>query len=101
MLRVPALRQRSVDVPDLARSLLRARAKAVGEQSKSLTGPALAALRTYAWPGNLPELAQSLHTAAARVRNRPIDLHDLPGQVRAAAAMVAPQFGSSGRVFVN
>ena len=90
---VPPLRDRSVDVPALARHLLRARAQAFGEGTKSLTAPAAAALRSYGWPGNLPELAQSLHAAAARVRGRQIDVHDLPGQFRNAVATgVARQF---------
>ena len=100
VVRVPALRHRSVDVPELARCLLLARAEAFGDGARSLTPPAAAALRRYAWPGNLPELAQSLHQAAARVRRgKPIDVHDLPGHLRLSLPPIEPR--PAGRVFVN
>ena len=97
LVHVPALRDRSADVPDLARGLLRARAKAIGGGAKLLTDPAADALRHYGWPGNLPELAHLLDAAASRVRGRQIDLHDLPGPVRAAAG----RRPSVAKVFVN
>ncbi len=83
--RVPPLRDRSADLPDLAHSLLRARGKAFGEGAKTLTAPAAAALRSYRWPGNLPELARMLDAAATRARGRQIDVADLPGTVGSAA----------------
>jgi DNA-binding NtrC family response regulator len=86
LVRVPPLRDRSVDVPALARCLLRARADAVGEGPQSLTGPAADALRSYAWPGNLPELAHSLDAAAARSGGGQIDVDHLPGQIRGTVA---------------
>ena len=92
LIRVPALRDRAVDVPDLAHGLLRARAHAFGEGPKSLSAPAVAALRNYGWPGNLPELAQLLHAAAARVQGRQIDVGDLPSPVRMAGRMSASGF---------
>ena len=84
--RVPPLRDRVVDLPALARCLLRARARAFGEGVKTLTPPAAAALGLYAWPGNLPELAQLLDAAATRARGRQIDLPDLPGPLRQLGA---------------
>jgi two-component system, NtrC family, nitrogen regulation response regulator GlnG len=54
-LRLPALRERTEDIPDLARHFLD-RAHAEGLPRKDLSAEALRALATYRWPGNVREL---------------------------------------------
>ncbi|MEN0041855.1 MAG: nitrogen regulation protein NR(I) [Pseudomonadota bacterium] len=54
-LRVPPLRERGMDVPDLARHFLEL-AHDLGLPMKSFTSEALDRLRTYNWPGNVREL---------------------------------------------
>jgi two-component system nitrogen regulation response regulator GlnG len=63
-IRLPPLRERSEDIPDLARHFLE-RAKADGLPGKSLDQGALDALRGYRWPGNVRELENVMRRLAA------------------------------------
>jgi two-component system, NtrC family, nitrogen regulation response regulator GlnG len=54
-LRLPPLRERNEDVPDLARHFLE-RATQEGLPRKEFSAEAFAALRRYRWPGNVREL---------------------------------------------
>ncbi len=54
-LRLPPLRERVEDIPDLVRQFI-ARSVAEGLPPKSVNSEALAALKDYAWPGNVREL---------------------------------------------
>ena len=54
-LRIPPLRERSEDIPDLVRHFL-SRAQAEGLPAKLMTNEALDRLRAYRWPGNVREL---------------------------------------------
>ena len=63
-IRVPPLRERSEDIPALARHFL-GRAAAEGLPHKTLDGEAMERLRRYAWPGNVRELENLLRRLAA------------------------------------
>ncbi len=55
-LRVPSLRERREDIPDLARLFLTHSADSAGLPARELSADALAALQSYEWPGNSREL---------------------------------------------
>ncbi len=55
-LRVPSLRERREDIPDLARLFLARSADTAGLPVRELSADALAALQSYEWPGNSREL---------------------------------------------
>lgn len=63
-LRIPPLRERLDDIPELAR---RFAAAAVNEglPAKTLTGPAIEALKRHGWPGNVRELENLVRRLAA------------------------------------
>ena len=63
-MRMPPLRERTEDVPDLARHFL-SRAEAAGLPAKRLTQAALDQLRTHAWPGNVRELENLIQRLVA------------------------------------
>ena len=63
-LRVPALRERREDIPELAAALLRRTAAELGRPRLELSAEALDAIRTYDWPGNVRELRNVLERAA-------------------------------------
>ncbi|MDP7547854.1 MAG: nitrogen regulation protein NR(I) [Alphaproteobacteria bacterium] len=63
-MRMPPLRERTEDVPDLARHFL-SQAEASGLPAKRLTGAALEQLRTHAWPGNVRELENLIQRLVA------------------------------------
>jgi len=63
-IRLPSLRERRDDVPDLARDFLR-RAEAAGLPRKTLSQGALDALKAHDWPGNVRELENMVKRLAA------------------------------------
>ncbi|MFV0472800.1 MAG: nitrogen regulation protein NR(I) [Pikeienuella sp.] len=63
-LRLPPLRQRVEDIPDLARAFLR-RAEAEGLPRKSISQKALEVLAAQNWPGNVRELENLIKRLAA------------------------------------
>ena len=63
-LRLPPLRDRSEDIPDLARAFL-LRANREGLPSKTIDSSALDRLKTHAWPGNVRELENLIRRVCA------------------------------------
>jgi two-component system nitrogen regulation response regulator GlnG len=62
-LRLPPLRERAEDIPDLVRHFLR-KAEDEGLPAKRLDGEALELLRRYRWPGNVRELENLIRRLA-------------------------------------
>jgi two-component system response regulator HydG len=84
--RLPALRDRSEDVPLLASHFLERAANKNGKPVRGLTEQALQALEAYQWPGNVRELENAIERAVVLSRGSEVDELDLPEQVRAASA---------------
>ncbi len=63
-IRLPPLRERTEDIPLLARHFLE-RARASGLPAKSLTAEAMERLKRHAWPGNARELENLMRRLAA------------------------------------
>jgi len=63
-IRVPPLRERMEDLPELAEHLLKKMASVVGGGRKILTSDSLRALMMHDWPGNVRELENCLTRAA-------------------------------------
>ena len=61
---VPPLRERTEDLPLLARQLLDGLTAELGRPTITLSGGALTALAAYRWPGNIRELRNVLERAA-------------------------------------
>jgi DNA-binding NtrC family response regulator len=61
---IPPLRERSGDIPALARHLLARHARQPGLRTLSIGNDALAVLMRYGWPGNVRQLASVLFRAA-------------------------------------
>ena len=62
-LRVPPLRERSEDIPDQAELILRRLSRRMNVPAPNLDSAALAALQSYAFPGNVRELENILERA--------------------------------------
>jgi two-component system response regulator PilR (NtrC family) len=86
-LRVPPLRERIEDLPILAENILVRLSAAQHRAPPSLGSDALAALRAYAFPGNVRELENILERALALADGDVINVADLR---LPAAASVAP-----------
>ncbi len=89
-LRVPALRERPEDVPELAEAILRRLGRRMKITPPMLAKDALAALETYTFPGNVRELENILERAitlstTGEVRADDIQLRPTPGGPLASA----------------
>jgi two-component system, NtrC family, response regulator HupR/HoxA len=71
-LRVPPLRERPMDVPLLAASLLEASQRALGKRVDGFTREALACIAAYRWPGNVRELQNEIVRMLALCQGREI-----------------------------
>jgi DNA-binding NtrC family response regulator len=70
--RLPSVRERREDIPDLAGFLLR-RIRRPGQSNMSLTTEALGVLEQHDYPGNVRELKNILQAACAQVEGPVID----------------------------
>jgi two-component system response regulator PilR (NtrC family) len=82
-LRVPSLRERAEDVPELADAILRRLARRMKMPVPTLSKDAVSALETYAFPGNVRELENILERAitlstGGEIRAADIELRAAP-----------------------
>ena len=75
---LPALRDRSGDIPALARHLLGRLSSEPGMRSLSVGNDALAVLMRYGWPGNVRQLSGVLFRAALQANGRTLTAEDFP-----------------------
>ncbi len=80
-LRVPALRERAEDIPDLAQAIVRRLSRRLGMEAPTVTPAALEVLQNFSFPGNVRELENVLERALALSNQGRIDVGDL--QLRA------------------
>jgi NtrC-family two-component system response regulator AlgB len=78
-LRIPPLRERIDDLPDLISVFLGELRREMGRGPTGLSSQALARLRTYAWPGNLRELRNVLERVCVLADQDEVRLEDLAG----------------------
>jgi two-component system nitrogen regulation response regulator GlnG len=85
-IRVPPLRERREDVPELAHHFLFLFNRRLGTQVSGLAPDTLEALQQYPWPGNVRELQSVVHEAMVRTRGCVVEAEYLPEVVRQVAA---------------
>jgi DNA-binding NtrC family response regulator len=89
-IRLPPLRERRPDIPDLARHLLARAARRPEDQvAKLLTPDAVDTLLEYEWPGNVREMRNVMEHAWILAGGGPIMPEHLPHHLRQAAAAPA------------
>lgn len=95
--RIPALRERRSELSGIIRALLNAE---TGAPPPRITEDALAALRRYAWPGNIRELQNALRYAVVLAGGEPVRSAHLPEHIGGGpegahqlAAATADSFG--------
>jgi NtrC-family two-component system response regulator AlgB len=81
---LPPLRQRLLDLPDLAKQHLRFFAKQSARSMRDFTPAAMAAMQRYPWPGNLRELRNVIERAVILASGDKIDANDFPDNLRGA-----------------
>lgn len=80
---MPALRERSEDLPDLISAITRQLSEG-GRGQVALASGAVLALQHYAWPGNVRELSNLLERLAVLHPGGSVRAADLPARYRAA-----------------
>lgn len=89
-LRLPALRERSEDVPDLVRHFFR-QAESEGLQTKRIAPAGVELMKRYAWPGNVRELENLVRRLAALYPQEEISGEIIEQELRSADATPAAQ----------
>jgi Nif-specific regulatory protein len=76
-IRVPALRERTEDIPALANYFLDETCRSLGKEPKKFSAGALRRLTRAAWPGNIRELEHEVTRLVVTVRKATIGEEDL------------------------
>jgi len=84
-IQLPTLRDRSEDIEELCHMLCARIAREIKVPSKHLSPGALAKLRSYAFPGNIRELANLIERALILGRSAELQPEDFPLQLAVAA----------------
>ncbi|MCR4266293.1 nitrogen regulation protein NR(I) [Nitratireductor sp. ZSWI3] len=85
-LRLPPLRERAEDIPDLVRHFF-ARAQKEGLQAKRISPDGLTRMKHYRWPGNVRELENLVRRLAALYPQDEISAEVIEQELRAAGSM--------------
>ena len=89
-IRLPPLRERVEDIPDLARHFLE-RAREGGLPGKSLDQGAIESLQSHRWPGNVRELENLMHRLAALCPDEVVGSTAVRGELREIDYGAAPE----------
>ncbi len=84
---LPALRDRTGDIPLLCEHFLQIHCTANGVPIKQLTAEALSVLEEHSWPGNVRELENLIQRVVVTTRHDEIGASDLPSRVVAQSAL--------------
>ena len=87
---VPPLRQRTGDVPLLARHFLEIASKASDTGEITVSEGAMERLAAHSWPGNVRELENLMERLAILSGENGIDISDLPDSLTSPETPVAP-----------
>jgi DNA-binding NtrC family response regulator len=86
-IKIPALRLRSEDSPELAQGFVRSYATKHGRAVSALSPEAMSLILAYEFPGNVRELANTIERAVIVSTGTQIGVDDLPESMRAAVAV--------------
>jgi len=81
-IRLPALRERIEDVPDLVDFMLQKLHKVAKTKAERISTDVLDVLKSYPWPGNVRELENVVYRCAVIAKGETIVLSDLPDELR-------------------
>jgi two-component system nitrogen regulation response regulator GlnG len=94
-IRLPALRERSEDIPALARHFMISSAKSLGVEAKRLSDDAIKAISQMAFPGNVRQLENLCHWMTVMSPSTIVGVHDLPEDLLLSANPPAASASSS------
>jgi two-component system nitrogen regulation response regulator GlnG len=99
-IRMPALRERVDDVPQIVDFCLQNLVKQKKARTSKVSPEAMSVLTRYRWPGNVRELENVIYRSAVIAQGDTILLKDLPAEIREAAGgvVLAPTQPSNSSV---
>jgi len=86
-IKVPSLRERSEDLPELAQTFVTSYATKHGREVRALSPEAMSLILGYEFPGNVRELANTIERAVIVSAGHQLGVEDLPESMRAAVAV--------------
>ena len=89
--KLPPLRERVEDIPQIVDFFLQSLAKTKKTKVRRISPEALAVLCRHGWPGNVRELENVVYRSAVIAQGDAILPKDLPEDVRQSPASVGPQ----------
>jgi two-component system nitrogen regulation response regulator GlnG len=92
-IRMPALRDREDDIPQIVDFCVQNLAKTKKSRVTKVSPEALQVLTQYRWPGNVRELENVIYRSAVIAQGDTILLKDLPSEIRSSIAGPVPQPG--------
>ena len=91
---LPALRDRSEDIPDFVKYFIKEAVAEIGSAVGGITDAALAILASYDWPGNIRQLRNCIRTMVVMCDRVKLDIQDIPPEIaqrrQLAAGTTAP-----------
>lgn len=81
-IRVPPLRERMEDIPELVRSLASECAQNLGKKVEGFSDSVMNIIKAYEWPGNVRELQNVIEYCINMTKTGLIGLEDLPEKLR-------------------
>ena len=90
-LRLPSLRERREDIPELARTFIARSAETSGLARRHLSADALAAMQSYDWPGNVRQLRNTIERLlimAPGASSEPVRAEMLPPEISQGAPVL-------------
>ncbi|MES0874717.1 nitrogen regulation protein NR(I) [Sinimarinibacterium thermocellulolyticum] len=85
-IRIPSLRERREDIPQLARHFLARAAEELRTEPKRLLPEVLERLQRFDWPGNVRQLENVCRWLTVMAPGRDVHLQDLPPEVQVPSA---------------
>ena len=86
---LPALRDRSEDIPALVDYFLKQAAAEVGSKVTGITDAALTILSNYSWPGNVRQLRNTTRTMVVMCDRGRLDVQDIPPEIAQRRQLIA------------
>lgn len=86
-LRLPPLRERREDVPELTRYFLNISAQSLGVPIKTLSSAAMNAFQQFDFPGNVRQLENFCHWLTVMASGNTVNTNDLPPEIAQPSAL--------------
>jgi two-component system nitrogen regulation response regulator GlnG len=95
-IRMPALRERDGDIPQIVDFCLQNLVKQRKVRASKVSPEAMSVLVRYEWPGNVRELENVIYRSAVIAQGDTILLKDLPVEIRGSAGALVPAETGTG-----